>query len=135
MSKQVDETHKQYVMRCADLYATDAGNKVANREALEAALEAALKPTQEPIGYVHPEALKRIQNGETVAFRKKPYVGEATLAVFLSPAQTPPRLTDGQVISAYKAGSTEWQEETDSWSFRVGAKWAQDTIRKQAGWE
>jgi hypothetical protein len=53
--------------------------------ALKAALEAALKPTQEPIGYVHPEALKRIQNGETVAFRKKPYVGEATFAVFLAP--------------------------------------------------
>lgn len=53
------------------------------------------------------------------------------------PAQTPvpPRLTDEQVISAYKAGSIEWKEETDSWSFRVGAKWAQDTIRKQAGWE
>jgi hypothetical protein len=59
------------------------------KDELRAALEAALKPTQEPIGYVHPEALKRIQSGETVAFRKKPYVGEATLAVFLAPSKTP----------------------------------------------
>jgi hypothetical protein len=41
---KIDESHKQYVMRCVDLYATESGNKVANREALEQALEAALKP-------------------------------------------------------------------------------------------
>lgn len=44
MTKQINQSHQQYVMRCADLYATESGNKVANREALKQALEAALKP-------------------------------------------------------------------------------------------
>ena len=41
---------------------------------------------QEPVGYLHPQARQRLENGETVAFRKTPYAGEPTLAVYVGVA-------------------------------------------------
>ena len=47
---------------------------------------------QEPAGYLHPQAMLRLEQGETVAFRKKPYEGEPSFAVYVGatpPAQQP----------------------------------------------
>lgn len=49
------------------------------------ALDALEQAMREPVGYVHPQALDRIRKGETAAFRKKPYEGESTHAVYLAP--------------------------------------------------
>lgn len=70
----------------------------ARKRAVDA-LHASLKAEQaaEPAGYVHPQALERLKNGETVVFRKEPYGGEEQIPVYLGPrgAEAPnPELVD-----------------------------------------
>jgi len=39
-----------------------------------------------PAGYIHPDNVRRLEAGETVAFRKKPYQGEHAIPVFIGSA-------------------------------------------------
>jgi len=62
---------------------------------------------QEPVGYLHPQARQRLENGETVAFRKTPYAGEPTLAVYVGVApvaQQPQKLEDIEQYRMQMAG-------------------------------
>lgn len=70
--------------------------------AVIAAYEAKLAQ-QEPVGFIHPQAVLRLENGETVAFRKSPYIGERQIPVFLHPAPQQAdrqRVPEGESLSA-----------------------------------
>lgn len=85
---------------------------------------------QEPVGYLHPQAKQRLENGETVAFRKTPYAGEPTLAVYVGAApvaqqpQDEPKCECNATMDTFCEVCTEYR------------KWKQpqadDTIKRQA---
>ena len=83
---------------------------------------------QEPVGYLHPQAKQRLENGETVAFRKTPYAGEPTLAVYVgaTPPAQQPQYEAADMASAAAQGfrdgvaSVTQQQEPVAWAMPKG---------------